>query len=82
MALTTYALPANKISQRLDFMGDELGFMPILSELSYGVMEFEGKNYIFLENNRFFEDKADMYPNVRIYLLQNNKRELKCTYFK
>ena len=82
MALTTYALPANKISQRLDFMGDELGFMPILSELSYGVMEFEGKNYITLLNGRFFWDEAEKYPNVRIYLLESDKRELKCTYFK
>ena len=82
MALNTYALPTNKISQRLDFMGEEFGFMPIFSNLNYKIMEFKGKNYIFLENNRFFEDKADMYPNVRIYLLQNNKRELKCTYFK
>ena len=81
MALTTYALPANKISQRLDFMGDELGFMPILSELSYGVMEFEGKNYITLLNGRFFKDKDFIFPTTRIYLLQGNTRELKCTYY-
>ena len=81
MALNTYALPAKKISQRLDFMGDEFGFMPILSNLNYKIMEFKGKNYIFLENNRFFEDKADMYPNIRIYLLQNKTRKLKCAYY-
>ena len=81
MALNTYALPTNKISQRFDFMGEEFGFMPILSQLSYGVMEFEGKNYITLLNGRFFKDKADMYPNVRIYLLESDKRKLKCTYY-
>lgn len=82
MALTTYALPANKISQRLEFYpADELGFMPILSELSYGVMEFEGKNYITLLNGRFFWDETEKYPNVRIYLLEGDKRELKCTYY-
>ena len=95
MALATYALPTNKISQRLEFY-TEGDLMPILSYLSYEVMEFEGKNYIILWNNRFFwdtyrdedengnEDKEQeqdfIYPATRIYLLEGNKRELKCTY--
>ncbi len=80
-ALTTYALPSNKISQRLEFYpANERGFIPILSELSYGVIEFQGKNYITLLNGRFFEDKDFIYPTTRIYLLEGNKRELKCTY--
>ena len=80
-ALTTYALPSNKISQRLEFYpANERGFMPILSELSYGVIEFQGKNYITLLNGRFFEDEDFIYPTTRIYLLEGNKRELKCTY--
>ena len=74
-ALTTYALPSNKISQRLEFYpANGGGFMPILSELSYDIMEFEGKNYITLWNRRFFEDKDSMYPATRIYLLESNKR--------
>ena len=80
-ALTTYALPSNKISQRLEFYpANGGGFMPILSELSYGVMEFQGKNYITLWSKRFVDDEDSMYPTTRIYLLEGNKRELKCTY--
>lgn len=77
MALITYALPANKISQRLEF-----NLMPILSHLFYSSMEFKGKNYIALWSKRFYEDedKDSMYPTIRIYILEGNKRELKCTY--
>ncbi|PZT47205.1 hypothetical protein B6S12_10320 [Helicobacter valdiviensis] len=76
MALTTYALPSNKISQRLEFDFE----CPILSHLVYDVMEFQGKNYITLWNRRFNFDENSTYPKTRIYLLEGNKRELKCTY--
>ena len=77
IAFTTYALPSNKISQLLKF---DLG-APMLSYLSYNVMEFKGKNYITLYNYRFNRgDDDSTYPRTRIYLLEGNKRELKCTY--
>ncbi|MBZ7939791.1 DUF1311 domain-containing protein [Campylobacter sp. W0014] len=76
MAFDTYALPSNKISQRLEFDFES----PILSYLVYNVMEFQGKNYITLWNKRFFYDENSTYPRTRIYLLEGNKRELKCTY--
>ncbi|EAK3634569.1 DUF1311 domain-containing protein, partial [Campylobacter jejuni] len=77
MALETYALPSNKISGIL--RDSEL---PILSYLVYNVMEFQGKNYITLWNRRFLNDENSTYPRTRIYLLEGNKRELKCTYTK
>ncbi|HEB9307160.1 TPA: DUF1311 domain-containing protein [Campylobacter coli] len=75
MALTTYALPSNKVSGIL-----RSSEFPILSYLTYGVMEFQGKNYITLWSGRFNFDENSTYPETRIYLLEGNKRELKCTY--
>ncbi|PZT47181.1 hypothetical protein B6S12_10440 [Helicobacter valdiviensis] len=75
-AFTTYAMPSNKVSQRLEFDFE----CPILSYLTYGVIEFQGKNYIRSWNKRFVNDKKSTYPETRIYLLEGNKRELKCTY--
>ncbi|WP_121763347.1 lysozyme inhibitor LprI family protein [Helicobacter burdigaliensis] len=75
MALTTYALPSNKVSGIL--IDSEF---PTLSYLTYDVMEFQGKNYITLYNRRFNFDENSTYPRTRIYLLEGNKRELKCTY--
>ena len=78
MAFQTYTMPSNKISQRLEF-----GFEnPILSYLVYNVMEFQGKNYITLYNRRFNFDENSTYPRTRIYLLEGDKRELKCSYSK
>lgn len=51
MAFTTYALPSNKNSQRLEFADAEY---PLLSYLSYRVMEFQWKTYVVLYNRRFF----------------------------
>ncbi|MDY5950277.1 MAG: DUF1311 domain-containing protein [Helicobacter sp.] len=77
IAFGAYAMPSNKISQLLKF---DLG-APMLSYLSYNVMEFKGKNYITLYNYRFNRgDDDSTYPKTRIYLLEGNKRELKCTY--
>ncbi|HEB7544048.1 TPA: DUF1311 domain-containing protein [Campylobacter coli] len=79
MTFETYALPSNKISgipEQAEFYSE----IPILSYLVYDVMEFQGKNYITLWNKRFVEDKNSTYPETRIYLLEGNKRELKCTY--
>ncbi|PZT47182.1 hypothetical protein B6S12_10445, partial [Helicobacter valdiviensis] len=67
--------PSNKVSGIL--LDSEI---PILSYLAYGVMEFQGKNYIALWNGRFNFDENSTYPETRIYLLKGNKRELKCTY--
>lgn len=74
-AFETYALPSNKVSGIL--LDSEF---PILSYLTYDVMEFQGKNYITLWNGRFNFDENSTYPKTRIYLLEGNKRELKCTY--
>ncbi|ECR1620831.1 DUF1311 domain-containing protein [Campylobacter jejuni] len=79
IAFDTYALPSNKISgipEQAEFNSE----IPILSYLTYGVMEFQGKNYITLWNRRFLNDENSTYPKTRIYLLEGNKRELKCTY--
>ncbi|TLD79365.1 DUF1311 domain-containing protein, partial [Helicobacter trogontum] len=38
------------------------------------------KNYITLWSGRFNFDENSTYPETRIYLLEGNKRELKCTY--
>lgn len=79
IAFTTYALPSNKISgipEQAEFNSE----IPILSYLTYGVMEFQGKNYITLWSGRFNFDENSTYPETRIYLLEGNKRELKCTY--
>ncbi|WP_104696422.1 lysozyme inhibitor LprI family protein [Helicobacter trogontum] len=79
IAFTTYALPSNKISgipEQARFNSE----IPILSYLVYDVMEFKGKNYITLWNKRFIHDENSAYPETRIYLLEGNKRELKCTY--
>ncbi|WP_369607735.1 lysozyme inhibitor LprI family protein [Helicobacter trogontum] len=79
IAFTTYALPSNKISgipEQAVFDSE----IPILSYLTYGVMEFQGKNYITLWSGRFNFDENSTYPETRIYLLEGNKRELKCTY--
>ncbi|TKX32859.1 lysozyme inhibitor LprI family protein [Campylobacter taeniopygiae] len=78
LAFQTYAMPSNKISQRLEFNFEA----PILSHLSYGVMEFKGKNYITLYSYRFSKDENSTYPTTRIYLLKGDKLELKCTYKK
>lgn len=81
IAFTTYALPSNKISgipEQAEFNSE----IPILSYLVYDVMEFEGKNYITLWNKRFIHDENSTYPETRIYLLEGNKKELKCTYTK
>ncbi len=81
IAFTTYALPSNKISgipEQAEFNPE----IPILSYLVYDVMEFKGKNYITLWNKRFIHDENSTYPETRIYLLEGNKRELKCTYTK
>ncbi|HFP7723308.1 TPA: lysozyme inhibitor LprI family protein, partial [Campylobacter jejuni] len=78
-ALEKYALPSNKISgipEQAEFNSE----IPILSYLTYGVMEFQGKNYITLWNGRFNFDENSTYPETRIYLLEGNKRELKCTF--
>ncbi|HEC1907318.1 TPA: DUF1311 domain-containing protein [Campylobacter jejuni] len=79
IAFDTYALPSNKISgipEQAEFNSE----IPILSYLTYGVMEFQGKNYITLWNGRFNFDENSTYPRTRIYLLEGNKRELKCTF--
>ncbi|RTJ86270.1 hypothetical protein C3H49_08995 [Campylobacter jejuni] len=79
IAFDTYALPSNKISgipEQAEFNSE----IPILSYLTYGVMEFQGKNYITLWNGRFNFDENSTYPETRIYLLEGNKRELKCTF--
>ncbi|HED6148866.1 TPA: DUF1311 domain-containing protein [Campylobacter coli] len=79
MTFETYALPSNKISgipEQAEFYSE----IPILSYLVYDVMEFQGKNYITLWNRRFLNDENSTYPETRIYLLEGNKRELKCTY--
>ncbi|OEV66964.1 hypothetical protein AJY73_01545, partial [Campylobacter jejuni] len=79
IAFDTYALPSNKISgipEQAEFNSE----IPILSYLTYGVMEFQGKNYITLWNRRFLNDENSTYPKTRIYLLEGNKRELKCTF--
>ncbi|PZT47164.1 hypothetical protein B6S12_10545, partial [Helicobacter valdiviensis] len=60
MAFGAYAMPSNKISQRLEFDYDH----PILSYLSYGVMEFQGKNYITLYNYRFSRDEKSTYQTT------------------
>ncbi len=81
IAFTTYALPSNKISgipEQAVFNSE----IPILSYLVYDIMEFKGKNYITLWNKRFIHDENSTYPETRIYLLEGNKRELKCTYTK
>ncbi|WP_337201930.1 DUF1311 domain-containing protein, partial [Campylobacter sp. W0014] len=78
-AFEKYALPSNKISgipKQAEFNSE----IPILSYLTYGVMEFQGKNYITLWNGRFNFDENSTYPETRIYLLEGNKRELKCTF--
>ncbi|MEA8951530.1 DUF1311 domain-containing protein [Campylobacter jejuni] len=78
-AFEKYALPSNKISgipEQAEFNSE----IPILSYLTYGVMEFQGKNYITLWNGRFNFDENSTYPETRIYLLEGNKRELKCTF--
>ncbi|EAL1123770.1 DUF1311 domain-containing protein [Campylobacter coli] len=79
MTFEIYALPSNKISgipEQAEFYSE----IPILSYLVYDVMEFQGKNYITLWNRRFLNDENSTYPETRIYLLEGNKRELKCTY--
>lgn len=80
IAFGAYALPSNKISgipEQAEFYSE----VPMLSYLSYNVMEFKGKNYITLYNYRFNRgDDDSTYPRTRIYLLEGNKRELKCTY--
>ncbi|MGJ0159268.1 lysozyme inhibitor LprI family protein [Campylobacter coli] len=79
MTFETYALPSNKISgipEQAEFYSE----IPTLSYLVYDVMEFQGKNYITLWNRRFLNDENSTYPETRIYLLEGNKRELKCTY--
>lgn len=81
IAFTTYAMPSNKISgipEQAVFNSE----IPILSYLVYDIMEFKGKNYITLWNKRFIHDENSTYPETRIYLLEGNKRELKCTYTK
>ncbi|EOJ2642051.1 DUF1311 domain-containing protein, partial [Campylobacter jejuni] len=72
-AFEKYALPSNKISgipEQAEFNSE----IPILSYLTYGVMEFQGKNYITLWNGRFNFDENSTYPETRIYLLEGNKR--------
>ncbi|MCX2683367.1 hypothetical protein OQH60_06050 [Campylobacter sp. MIT 21-1685] len=62
--------------------GEQENILPQFTVLFYSIMEFKEKNYIRLISNRFFWDESEKYPNVRIYLLEGNKRELKCTFFK
>lgn len=61
---------------------EQENIVPMFTLLFYDVMEFKGKNYIHLTSNRFFWDESKKYPNDRIYLLDGDKRELKCTYFE
>ena len=60
-------------------MSEQQNIAPQFTALFYSVMEFQGKNYIRLSSNRFWGEKPTKYPK-RIYLLEGNKRELKCTY--
>ena len=60
-------------------MSEQHNIAPQFTALFYSVMEFKGKNYIHLSSNRFWGEKPEKYP-TRIYLLEDNKRELKCTY--
>lgn len=61
-------------------MSEQQNIAPQFTALFYSIMEFKGKNYIHLKSNRFFWDESEKYPNNRIYLLEDNKRELKCTF--
>lgn len=58
---------------------EQQNIVPLFTLLSYEVMEFKGKNYIYLFSGRYNWDKTK-YPNIRLYFLNKDKRELQCTF--